>query len=305
MATQTEIFDSFRGELIAAGVLIETGVSGLYGRSGEFEDVIDGLNRLIAGAAAADAPVRLRFPPIIDRATYEATDHLSSFPDLMGAIHGFRGAGAEHNALRAAFEDGQDWAAMLSTTDLMLCPAACYPVYPTLREQAIEATGRIFDVVGYCFRHEPSPDPARMQSFRMHENIFVGSAPNALAFRDGWIDRGLDLLRSLGLDVRAEVANDPFFGRPGRMLKANQVEATLKYELVAPIASAAYPTAIASANCHLDHLTTPFDVRLEDGTRAQSACVGFGLERVALALLKCHGLAVSRWPASVRSTLHL
>jgi seryl-tRNA synthetase len=280
-------------------------VSGLYGRSGELEDVIDGLNRMIAVAAAPDAPQRLRFPPIIARATYEATDHLTSFPDLMGAIHGFRGGEPEHRALRSAFETGQDWAAQLSTTDLMLCPAACYPLYPTMHGQPIEPTGNIFDVVGYCFRHEPSPDPARMQSFRMHENVFVGSAENALAFRDRWIDRGLTLLGSLGLEVRAEVANDPFFGRAGRMLKANQVETTLKYELVAPICSTEFRTAIASANCHLDHLTNPFDIRLNDGTRAQSACVGFGLERVALALFKCHGLDVSRWPVSVRAALLL
>jgi seryl-tRNA synthetase len=305
MSAPVEAFDQFRTELVAAGVLIETGVSGLYGRSGAFEDVIDGLNRMIDRAAAADAPVRLRFPPVIARATYEATDHLASFPDLMGAIHGFRGGEAEHRALRAAFETGQDWAAMLSTTDLMLCPAACYPVYPTLRGQPIAPTGKIFDVVGYCFRHEPSPDPARMQSFRMHENVFVGRARGALAFRDRWIDRGLALLSSLGLDVRAEVANDPFFGRAGRMLKANQIETNLKYELVTPICSTEFQTAIASANCHLDHLTNPFDVRLNDGTRAQSACVGFGLERVALALFKCHGLTVTHWPTSVRSALLL
>jgi seryl-tRNA synthetase len=305
MSAPVHAFDEFRTELVAGGVLTDTGVSGLYGRSGEFEDVIDGLNRIIAVAAAPDTPQRLRFPPVIARATYEATDHLTSFPDLMGAIHGFRGGEPEHRALRSAFETGQDWAALLSTTDLMLCPAACYPLYPTMHGRPIEPTGKIFDVVGYCFRHEPSPDPARMQSFRMHENVFVGSAENALAFRDRWIERGLVLLVSLGLDVRAEVANDPFFGRAGRMLKANQVETTLKYELVVPICSAEFQTAIASANCHLDHLTNPFDIRLVDGTRAQSACVGFGLERVALALFKCHGLAVSRWPASVRAELLL
>jgi seryl-tRNA synthetase len=305
MAAPVEAFDEFRTELIDGGVLTDTGVSGLYGRSGEFEDVIDGLNRMIAVAAAPDAPQRLRFPPIIARATYEATDHLTSFPDLMGAIHGFRGGEPEHRALRSAFETGQDWAAQLSTTNLMLCPAACYPLYPTMHGQPIEPTGKIFDVVGYCFRHEPSPDPARMQSFRMHENVFVGGAENALAFRDRWIERGLTLLGSLGLDVRAEVANDPFFGRAGRMLKANQVETTLKYELVVPICSTEFQTAIASANCHLDHLTNPFDVRLNDGSRAQSACVGFGLERVALALFKSHGLAVSQWPASVRAALLL
>jgi hypothetical protein len=38
-------------------------------------------------------------------------------------------------------------------------------------------------------------------------------------------------------------------------------------------------------------------------TTAHSACVGFGLERCALALLKVHGLHTSSWPVSVRSAL--
>jgi hypothetical protein len=38
---------------------------------------------------------------------------------------------------------------------------------------------------------------------------------------------------------------------------------------------------------------------------AHSACVGFGLERVALALFKRHGLDVGDWPREVRDVLAL
>jgi len=33
--------------------------------------------------------------------------------------------------------------------------------------------------------------------------------------------------------------------------------------------------------------------------------VGFGLERITLALLRTHGLEIARWPAAVRDALHL
>ncbi len=296
-------YEAYRDELLEAGILVNTGVAGLYGRNGTFENVISGVNHLMDESSLGDKPERFAFPPLIARRTYELTDHLKSFPDLMGAIHSFSGGDVEHRALTASYTNGEDWPSQLSTTDMMLCPAACYPIYPMLSNKPLPEGGRIFDVIGFCFRHEPSPDPARMQLFRQHENVYVGTPDGALAFRNRWIDRSLDVLGGLGLEVTAEVANDPFFGRAGRMLKANQVEANLKYEIVAPICSTEKQTAIASCNCHLDHLSVPFQVTTHDGEVAHSACVGFGLERIALALFKKHGLDVHSWPTAVRSAL--
>jgi hypothetical protein len=107
----------------------------------------------------------------------------------------------------------------------------------------------------------------------------------------------------LGLEVTSEVANDPFFGRVGRLLAANQREEQLKYELVAPTSGASQKTAITSANCHEDHFGLAFDLHSADGAPAHSACVGFGVERITLALLWAHGIDVERWPASVAGQL--
>jgi seryl-tRNA synthetase len=305
MTTLINAYETYRDELVAAGLLIDSGVPGLFGRNSTFESIVTGLNALVDDAAKPDKPEHFSFPPLLSRRNYELTDHLRSFPDLMGAVHSFRGGDVEHRALVSRCEDGEDWAADLTSTNLMLCPAACYPLYPMLQGHGLPSGGRCFDVVGYCFRHEPSVDPARMQLFRMHEIVFVGEPDDALAFRNRWIDRSLDMLGGLGLNVRAEVANDPFFGRAGKMLKANQVEAHLKYEIVTPICSDQDQTAIASCNSHVDHLTVPFALRLADGGVAHSACVGFGLERVTLALLKRHGLDVHAWPDSARTALRL
>ena len=88
-------------------------------------------------------------------------------------------------------------------------------------------------------------------------------------------------------------------------MKATQREQALKYELVVPIASQERPTAIASSNCHLDHFGAAFGIRTADGQVAHSACIGFGLERVTLALLKTHGLDPDKWSAEVRGQLAL
>jgi seryl-tRNA synthetase len=46
-----------------------------------------------------------------------------------------------------------------------------------------------------------------------------------------------------------------------------------------------------------------FGIESANGDAAHTACVGFGVERVALALLKTHGLEPDKWPARVRSCL--
>jgi seryl-tRNA synthetase len=88
-------------------------------------------------------------------------------------------------------------------------------------------------------------------------------------------------------------------------MAATQREQELKYELVAPIASEDKPTAVASCNYHLDHFGHTFDIHTSDGAVAHSACVGFGLERVTLALFRKHGLIPSQWPSDVRGVLAL
>ena len=157
----------------------------------------------------------------------------------------------------------------------------------------------------YCFRHEPSIDPARMQLFRMREYVRVGRPEVVQEFRDSWQARGTVLLLSMGLDAHIDAANDPFFGRAGRMLAANQREQALKFELLVPVCSAEKPTACLSFNYHRDHFGHLFGILLPDGAFAHTACVGFGLERITLALFKKHGFTPSAWPAPAREALAL
>jgi seryl-tRNA synthetase len=142
-----------------------------------------------------------------------------------------------------------------------------------------------------------------MQAFRMHELVYVGDEVGAREHRDRWLELGRDTLAGLGLDVETVVANDPFFGRAGRILANNQREETLKYEIVTPIDSIEHPTAIASSNCHLDHFGQPFGITTADGEVAHSCCFGFGLDRITLALLRTHGLEPRDWPSATRERL--
>lgn len=296
-------YRQYLDELVSAGLLVPSGVRGVYGHGGEFEHVIEQFERLVTRVGAELAPEVVRFPPIFNRAHYCRINHIHNFPDLLGSVHAFTGDERAHKDLIRQFEGGEDWTRGLTPADVMLIPAACYPLYPTASGD-LPPGGRLVDLRSHVFRHEPSDDPARMQIFRQREFVRLGTAEQAHAHRDAWIERGLAVLRSLGLPVEAVVANDPFFGRGGRLAKATQREQALKFELVVPICSSEKPTAISSCNYHLDYFGHAFDIRA-GGAAAHTACIGFGLERIALALFKHHGLRSSDWPVSVKAKLEL
>ena len=294
---------TFLDQLFDAGVLVETGVDGLYGRSGQFEEVIDRFLDVVSRYGAGDKATPIHFPPGMPRATLEKSGYLKSFPHLAGCVHAFMGNEADHMRLLGLLAEGKDWTELQEATDVVLTPAACYPLFPMVAQRgALPEEGALFDLRSYCFRHEPSKDPARMQLFRMREYVRFGSAEQVQAFRETWLERGPALIGSLGLPCEIDVANDPFFGRAGKMLANNQRDQSLKFELLIPVANEK-PTACLSFNYHQDHFGGTWDLRRHDGSRAHSACVGFGLERVALALFRHHGTDVAAWPKAVRDVL--
>jgi seryl-tRNA synthetase len=295
---------AFRDELVARGLFVPSGVPGLYGEGAVFEDVRVRLDAHITAAAAADEPETLRFPPLLPRRQLEEIGYLHSFPHLAGSVFGFEGSEDDAQLQGERADAHEEWSEFQRMTDLALVPAACYPVYPAIAARGpLPPGGIVVDAGGgWVFRHEPSGDPARLQMFRQREIVRLGAPEEVKAWRDGWSERGLELLRGLGLDAQRDRASDPFFGRGGRMLAANQRSQDLKLEVLVPIASDE-PTAVASFNYHQDHFAEIYGLTTADGAPAHTACLGFGQERIVLALLRAHGLDPVAWPAEVRRKL--
>jgi seryl-tRNA synthetase len=304
-ATMTPGEGSFLEDLVGAGLLLASGVPGVYGRSERFEHVLLRFDALVTSETAADGAEVVRFPPVLPRQHLETSGYLSSFPQLAGSVFSFDGDEETAFDLADRASRHEDWSELQAMTAVTLLPAACYPVYPWVAGAGqLPDGGRLVDVCCYCFRHEPSHDPARMQSFRQRENVRIGTPEEVAAWHRDWIGRGTEILGSVGLHTETVVASDPFFGRAGRMLSANQREQGLKLELVHPISSDA-PGAIMSINNHQDHFGRDFGIETSDGQPAHTACFGFGLERITLALFRLHGLDTDDWPAEVKDRLRL
>ena len=294
----------FLRELLESALLIETGVRGVYGHGPVFEEVRSRLDERLTVEAASRGAERLRFPPVLPRRQLELSGYLDSFPHLAGSVFSFEGDETDAAVQSERAQRHEDWSEFQQMTDLTLMPAACYPVYPAIAARGALPPGGVFIDAGgaWVFRHEPSDDPARRQMFHQHELVRIGEPEVVLEWRDEWAQRGLELLGAFGLDAELDTANDPFFGRRGRMLAASQREQALKLELLVQIAGPE-PTALASFNHHQDHFASTFGIRLADGSAAHTACLGFGHERIVLALLRTHGLDPGSWPAQVRSEL--
>jgi seryl-tRNA synthetase len=290
---------------LADALFHRMGADGVYARTALYEAVVERLAALISRHRDDNTEV-MRFPPVMSRAQLEKSGYLKSFPNLLGCVCGLHGSERDINDAVRRFDAGGDWTSSLSPADLVLSPAACYPVYPIAASRGpLPVGGLRFDVAADCFRREPSRHLDRLQSFRMREYVCIGTPDDVAAFRERWMDRAQGLARTLGLSFRVDHASDPFFGRVGQIKAVSQKQQALKFELLIPLRSEEQPTACMSFNYHREHFGTTWGITDANGEPAHTGCVAFGMDRLAVALFHTHGTDLPRWPVQVREALEL
>lgn len=288
------------GPPVDAGQPITTDAPGVYLFPGSFEDVIQALRRGIAALAAEEPFQRLAIPPVISRRTIERAGYVKTFPQLLGTVHSYTGEGRQWAKLVPLVEQGGAWHAEQQISDLVLLPAACYPIYASVTGAELTGPAK-FAVAANCFRQEASSEAGRLRSFRMVELVTVATPDYCAQWRGHWLERVENWLSELGLGVSVEVADDPFFGPGRKLFQAAQRAQELKFELKVSV-SPGQVQAVASANYHKDHFGEAFDFTV-DGEVGHTACMAFGMERIALALINAHGPRLDGWPDLVRAAL--
>ncbi|HEX8782584.1 MAG TPA: hypothetical protein VF764_04385, partial [Steroidobacteraceae bacterium] len=171
---------------IAEHLFQPLGVEGVYARTALYEEVLRHLTDFVSRQRDARAEI-LRFPPVMSRRQLEKSGYLKSFPNLLGCVCALHGSEAAIRSAADRYESGGDWTTSLGASDLVLSPAACYPLYPLVASRGrVPTDGLIFDVAADCFRREPSRSLDRLQSFRMREFVRIGRPEDITAFRESW-----------------------------------------------------------------------------------------------------------------------
>jgi seryl-tRNA synthetase len=155
---------------------------------------------------------------------------------------------------------------------------------------------------GKSFRYESRYHASlkRLWDFTIREIVFLGARERVAECRERFLRRAVELADRLRLDGRCEVASDPFFcaGNTSERVSAQRL-LELKYELRLAIGPDA-TVAVGSFNLHEQHFGEAFEIVDDRGEPVHSGCVGFGLERLAYAVLCQYGPDPAEWPAELR-----
>lgn len=235
----------------------------------EDERVLDLLRVNIARRFGHSAAEHYVAPPVIARSTVERAGYADSFPHLLGTVHAAPGGSAQ------------------APTDLVLPASGCHHIYPLVADRTLTEPLTL-SLEARCFRAETTDEPGRLRSFRMYEVVYLGPEAEVEAWREDMLRSAAAWLGELGLSVETIPANDPFFGRTGRLMASVQRTQHLKWEITAEVAQDTVQ-AVASANFHKDQFGEAFEVTGPQGAPLHSACLGFGMDRLLLALRHLHG----------------
>jgi hypothetical protein len=111
----------------------------------------------------------------MSRRHLEKSGYLKSFPHLLGCVSALHGSEDEIRAAADRFETGDDWTASLAAADLVLSPAARYPVYPLASSRnPIPLCGLRFDRCEDRARRRPRD--ARFGRACLHRRVHAGSS---------------------------------------------------------------------------------------------------------------------------------
>lgn len=260
--------------------------------SGPLLTLADRLDRRFLALASRWDAEELRFPTFIAAAELERIDWFRSFPHL--ATFPVSLAPDEPNLDRFTagdpLVDGAVQLADLAPVRDVCTPAACYHLYAHHRGADFDGP-RWFTTKATCFRREDHYEPLERQwSFTMREVVCMGTAGEAAGFLDEAAALVDELTTALGLELRWDLATDPFFRPSANPQYLMQRIDPTKHELLFDDR-----LAIASRNLHHDHFGRAFSIE-RDGAPVHTACLAFGVERWLAAFVRQFGPDEAGWP---------
>lgn len=290
--------------LLRSGELIEFG-QGRFGFGHRMTRLIRRLDELCLDYASEHNAAHRQFPALIGADVMDTCRYLTSFPHSLCLVAHLREDldGIEAFAREARWEGKRLSLPSESLDDVkvLLAPSVCFHCYAGLAGTRLDGALTV-TAIGKCFRYESGnlSGLERLWDFTMREVIFVGDRDFVLRGRDTSVGTVVRLLERLGIQFTIETASDPFFIDGFATQSTFQKLFDLKYEIRAVLPYAGRTLAVGSFNYHQDFFGRAFGISTADDGAAHTGCVGFGLERLALALVAQHGVDPDGWPEAVR-----
>ncbi|MFF8267169.1 hypothetical protein ACF059_07215 [Streptomyces sp. NPDC016562] len=173
---------------------------------------------------------------------------------------------------------------VMEPTAFALPSAACYSIYLDLAGSTLPAEGTLRTTVGTCFRNEDHYQGLqRLLGFSMREIVCIGPEEAAKSHLVRAKEAVTGLCAELGLDLKLEVATDPFFDKNGGKAKMQKLFPVKEEFTVNGL-------AIGSVNYHRNFFGERCEIQA-GGDTAHTSCLAFGLERWVHTLTERFGSA--------------
>jgi hypothetical protein len=241
-----------------------TDLPGVFLLGPRLVEVLDALDRILACFAASVGAVASRFPSLLTREHLEKAGYWNRDSQQISSVVPHVSPGRH--------------AACLS-------PAACLPLYPVLgasglgAETAFTSRCGVFRWEGGIFEKDPL---ARLWEYNVREIVVFGGETELRDLQDRYLRFASWLSAELALPAEACTASDTFFHSESVSVALFQLMQQTKLEL--RVRFEHNPLAVSSFNFHGNHFVKAFAIG-SSHPALSSACIGFGLERLAYAVL--------------------
>ncbi|MBE2280959.1 MAG: hypothetical protein IAE91_11250, partial [Ignavibacteriaceae bacterium] len=174
----------------------------------------------------------------------------------------------------------------LKTPKDVLNPAMCLHCYPLFENHTLDEPIKVMTLMGSCFRDESGNlnNSERLNEFKMREVVYFGEEQLLKIIHNELIDFLINFGKFFELNFKLEVSNDIFFNDNAEKQLFSQLITNNKIEFQVYIKDLNKYIACASINKHGSHFSEAFNIKGSTGDFASTMCIGFGLDRLYLAL---------------------
>ena len=281
-------------EMVRQGLVFDYG-QGHVSYGGLFLELFETLNELLKGIAARFSAHPLYLPNFISTDYIKRLGLVDEFPHYLFFVSPLaKEVNTIENFQKEEFLDRGAVRNYLEPPGYCLKSAACSLLYPIIENKDFEST-TYFTMLGTISRRESFNVKSfeRLREFHQREIVFIGDEQGAKEFRQFALALFKTFMESLDLTASITTANDSFFVSNYNRFRLMQLLGHDKYEAQVLIPATKSKIAAASFNHHRNFFSKRFGFTFR-GAEANTACIGFGLERLVYALISHHGLERSK-----------